>query len=162
MEICIALFILIGGTTAAMTNYSSHSVVGGIKTDSEEIESETISCDKFENDNWMSGSLKTCIVTRKTKFLSVIVYITPTDSSILALDLSFNKELTNLPIDIHNTFPEILAYKASHCSIETISKMNFYNMLQLTELRLNDNQIEKIDSDTFEDLVSLKYLYLSM
>lgn len=86
--------------------------------------------------------------------------ISPRDETIEELDFSLNKKIRFLPIKVARTFSNLLAYFADSCSLTEISKDNFENLVNLTTLSLRENQTERIASDTFEDLKSLRGLYL--
>lgn len=83
------------------------------------------------------------------------------DNQIDGIDFSENKRIVFLPILVHETFPNLIGYYAFHCSIREISKKNFDKLSRLEDLNLNSNHIERIKSDTFEDLVSLTQLHIS-
>lgn len=72
-----------------------------------------------------------------------------------------NKAIKFLPIKISESFPNLVALDAQYCSLTEITYENFAGLDQLAGLYLTKNAIEKIDYDTFKDLVSLKELNLS-
>lgn len=63
-------------------------------------------------------------------------------------------------IRLDETFSALSVIHAVNCSIKALSKTNFRNLNRFNALYLRWNQIEKIASDTFQDLVSLKHLGL--
>jgi Leucine-rich repeat (LRR) protein len=75
-------------------------------------------------------------------------------------NFNYNKKIFYLPIDVAEKFPYLTVYGASDCSVKEISKLNFNGLKNLNILELSNNQIEKIDSDTFQDLVALEKLDL--
>lgn len=83
------------------------------------------------------------------------------DDSVQFLSLLFNKKIFFLPVNVSQSFPNLLIYHAGHCSIETIKKINFEAMSTLRWLFLDGNQLERIDSDTFDDLTDLIRLEMS-
>lgn len=80
--------------------------------------------------------------------------------SVEGLTFSFNRKIFFLPENVNNNFPNLKIYFAENCSIKAISKENFEGLNKLKILRLLFNQIEKISSETFNDLVAIEYLYL--
>lgn len=76
--------------------------------------------------------------------------------------LSFfqNSEISFLPIEIHEKMPNLNKITAFLCSISKISKKNFSKLTKVLFLDLRYNKIEKIQSDTFEDLLELKTVWL--
>lgn len=71
-----------------------------------------------------------------------------------------NKNILFLPIELASSFPNLIAYTASNNFVSSIGKQHFENLRMLKELRLNENQIEVVARDTFEDLISLQWLNL--
>lgn len=71
-----------------------------------------------------------------------------------------NVQLNYLPTDVGERFPNVKIFDAGSCSIKAISKANFKKMGNLRTLWLGYNQIEEIHRGTFEDLKSLKSLFL--
>lgn len=82
------------------------------------------------------------------------------DGSIEAFTFESNKNVFYLPIMVGEKFPKLLSYYA-RCSIKELFRENFMGLNQLQGLRLDYNQIEKISSDTFVDLTSLRMIRLS-
>jgi Leucine rich repeat len=83
------------------------------------------------------------------------------DDSIEALHLDINKLVFYLPEKVDTNFKNLVIYEANGCSIKNISNQNFKGLIKLCALLLENNQIEKILSDTFKDLKELQYLWLS-
>lgn len=83
------------------------------------------------------------------------------DDSLNGLTFYGNKKVYFLPINLAKSFPKLVAYGADECSIKIISKDNFKALNKLTYLGLQDNFIERIQTNTFEDLTSLEGLTLS-
>lgn len=100
------------------------------------------------------------------------------ESYIDAPDFTFTKNLTYaefeqlvianqrlvefLPISVHEQFPRLINYKVSNTPILKIAKKNFEKLDKLKVLVLTNNRIESIKSDTFEDLVNLERIQISM
>jgi Leucine-rich repeat (LRR) protein len=114
------------------------------------------------NENWWPvGGVKTCEMRNSTSIPGDGYKVYPRDESITGLDFDDNNKISFLPIKVHETFPNLLLYTASKCSLTKITKKNFEGLSKLKGLWLGTNQITTINDDTFEDLVSLKRLYLS-
>ena len=69
-----------------------------------------------------------------------------------------NRKIKHLPKLVDKSFPNLLAYGTNRLSLTTIKKSNFKGLFKLKGLWLNDNKIEIVLSDAFEDLISLKTL----
>lgn len=127
-----------------------------------QLRSAEIRCEKKENYNWhIVGSAKACFMNSATTINSTGLTITPRDETIGGLHLQSNQKVRFLPEKVSETFPNFLAYYAYGCSLTEVSKIHFENLVKLRVLQLSGNQIEKIPSNTFEDLKSLEYLDLS-
>lgn len=85
----------------------------------------------------------------------------PKDESITGIFYQLNKKISYLPSQLHEIFPNLIALTAHRCSVKAVTRENFRNLNKLKGLWLSYNQIEKIYSDTFEDLISLETLDLS-
>lgn len=72
-----------------------------------------------------------------------------------------NKNIFFLPVDVSKTFSNLVVLKAWDCSLTTISRENFRGLGKLQFLDLETNQISKITRDTFRDLESLEWIWLS-
>jgi Leucine-rich repeat (LRR) protein len=127
------------------------------------LEAKEISCESvLELDLWVTGkTVKSCQIEEATVINTQDVTIASSDKSITGLYMSENKKIVLLPVRVDEVFPNLLAYSAERCSIKEISKENFAGLTNLKQLVLNHNQIERIISDTFEDLASLQLLFLS-
>lgn len=75
--------------------------------------------------------------------------------------MKYNKHIFYLPTNLDESFPDLIEIKAFSCNVKSIHKKNFKNLRKLKGLYLNNNQIEKISTNTFEDLQSLERLFLS-
>lgn len=78
----------------------------------------------------------------------------------VALDLQHNKKVFYLPIDVFETYPDLQAYAANDCSVKKVNRRNFMQLTKMLVIWLTRNLIEKIPSDTFEDLTLLVELQL--
>lgn len=90
--------------------------------------------------------------------------ILPVDESVQAgvqgLTFNGNMLIKFLPVKISETFPDLLAYSASRCSLTAMNKANFEGLLNLKVLYLYQNQITAINNETFENLIALERLTL--
>jgi Leucine rich repeat len=127
------------------------------------LNAKEISCESvLELDLWVTGkTVKSCQIEEATVINTQDVTIAPRDKSITGLYMSENKKIVLLPVRVAQTFPNLLAYSAERCTIKRIWKKNFVRLKKLKQLVLNHNQIERIISGTFEDLISLQLLFLS-
>lgn len=108
-----------------------------------------------------SGDRDCCLMNRMTSIHSENLRISAKRRDFIkGLNLFRNQRIQFLPVYINLKFPKIIRLEATGCSINKISKDNFQGLFQLYELNLDENFIEKIRSDTFEDLTSLKYIHL--
>lgn len=146
----------------------------------EEAEKKIL-CEPIETAFWdFIGYLKTCRMWGASRAINSTGFkILPKNEAVGAVNFNTNEKIEFLPVDVHESFPNLKVYAASmnkfmfwklqasdrffldQCSFLTISKENFESLTQLRVLNLELNQIEKISSDTFEDLISLQYLNLS-
>lgn len=82
------------------------------------------------------------------------------DTNVGTLLFQGNREIYFLPINIAEKFVNLKLYNAADCSIEIIRKENFKALRNMRQLHLNRNRIEKVASDTFEDMTELELVYL--
>lgn len=82
------------------------------------------------------------------------------DETVGYLHFFNNKKIQFLPEYPAKNFPNLIVYRAWACAIEKVFKVNFENLNKLRLLDLKTNQLERIESDTFEDLISLDFLDL--
>lgn len=124
------------------------------------IEAKEINCESVSNSEWDVGFLMNCWMQSKTVINETNVELSIHNQSITGLNFDGNKNISLLPIRVYQNFPNLLAYSAASCSLKVISKANFINLTKLKQLRLFNNQLEKIPSDAFEDLESLDNIIL--
>lgn len=78
------------------------------------------------------------------------------------ISIVFQRNIEFLPISVYKNFPTLRMYFVKNTPVRKISKKNFEKLNQLVALTLMSNEIEVIRSDTFEDLISLQILMISM
>jgi Leucine-rich repeat (LRR) protein len=104
---------------------------------------------------------KTCFMNKTSVINSTDSTISKLhDESIARLDFFTNQNIVYLPINVNENFPKLAFYNAQNCSVKSISKENFNGLFELKKLYLDNNEITKIASDTFNDLVLLEWLTL--
>lgn len=104
---------------------------------------------------------KCCQMNLETKISSNDVAIDwPRDDTIELLWLTGNRGIEYLPVKVYRNFPKLGFYWAGHCAITEISKKNFEQLKNLQWVALQDNQIERISSNTFEGLDELRQVFL--
>ena len=121
---------------------------------------DQVSCERIENYDFGYESWKICFMDDTTEINSADTTITARDESVEGFWLWVNKKIKFLPIDVSEKFPNLLGLSAYSCSLTTVSKANFKGLSKLRYLNLGYNQIEKIRSDVFSDLVSLEQLHM--
>lgn len=126
------------------------------------VEADIISCRSLSITNWNEvGEQKTCDLSISTTIVvDNMSFEGEADTTIGALDLRTNGPITFLPIDIDKKFPALVLYESCCGSIKTIAKKNFKSLISLRWLNLGDNQIDRIPSDTFEDMKALEWIEL--
>lgn len=119
-------------------------------------------CEKIENISWSSptvGSESTCYMHSSTTIDSPGFEISTRNDSIKGLYFESNKNVSYLLVKVDEKFPNLLAY-GGNAPIKEITRENFRRLLKLKVLILRSSRIEKISSDTFDDLVALEHLFL--
>lgn len=122
-----------------------------------------VPCENIGPESWSGlGDLRTCYMNGLTDIDAPDSEIsTPKDENLRGLRCNGNRNIDFLPVGVSTKFPNLIGYDASLCSIKTIKKANFRNLNKLKQIYLNGNQIELINSDTFEGLTELGLIYLS-
>lgn len=123
-----------------------------------------IFCESILNEgSWPHvGVIRICLMRESTSIFAKDVETIPKlDDSVIGLSFYGNKKIHFPPLGIDKTFSNLQAYNFESCSVESVSRQAFANLRNLRVLWLNDNQIEGIPSDSFDDLLSLEWLYLS-
>lgn len=132
------------------------------------IETETakkqIACETFVNDvdSWPHvGVLRICLMVKTTSiFMKDVQTVANPDESVTGLSFFENKKIHFPPLGVDKSFPNLEAYDFEFCSLGSISRLAFKNLRKLKVLWLNNNELEQIPSDSFEDLIALEWLYL--
>jgi Leucine rich repeat len=126
--------------------------------------SNAVPCEVVSASGWRDHvkEAETCWMDKLTSIDSKEMTIAiDRDETIEGLSFWCNLKIKFLPIQVNEKFPNLLAYQASFCSVKEISKDHFKGLTKLKLLHLEGNQIEKVSTDTFEDLVALEGLDLS-
>jgi hypothetical protein len=112
---------------------------------------------------WVSpvGTLKTCFMQLSTSINSVQAIFFPIkDESMFALTFWGNENIFFLPRKVNEKFPNLSTYNAGSTSIKQILQHDFIGLIKLRVLFLHFNQIEIIESTTFEGLNALEIIWL--
>ena len=124
-----------------------------------------IVCGRIEYMDWKVvdevEKLGSCMILENTTINGSDVIISTKSQNILALYFYPNLLMFHLPTKVAESFPNLVFYKATLNSVMEISNKNFKNLYEMRHLDLSNNQIEKIYSDTFEDLINLEIILLS-
>ena len=81
--------------------------------------------------------------------------------SVQGFIIKHNTEVNFLPENIAQSFPGLIAYSVSYCTIRTVNGDHFKGLNKLEILNLQHNEIESIDGDSFKELKKLKEFRLS-
>lgn len=122
-----------------------------------------IPCEKIDYFEFFTidiDDVKTCDMAKDTEINSTGFEISTSDPSVLALSFDENPYIQFLPENTAKKFINLEVYTAGMCSIHSVSKANFKDLNNLRFLLLSFNAIEKIDDNTFEDLILLEHLWL--
>lgn len=114
-----------------------------------EIDRKNLSCCELESGSVINAFDYSFVPEPKYRTLNVLSIINQRDVKLL-------------PILLHERFPGLKIYNIENTSIQKISKKNFEHLHELKELILIENQIEVIKSDTFEDLINVEKIRISM
>lgn len=123
------------------------------------IATEEVNCEKIYN----TGKIKYCILDSWTTIDTDNVTIgNRMQKEFNTFQLNHNRRISFLPIKIYEKMPNLESYLAVECSITQIFKKNFEKLDRLVNLYLSGNQIEKIPSNTFEDLLEIEEILLGI
>jgi Leucine-rich repeat (LRR) protein len=128
----------------------------------ENVTAKEVSCEEVVDRDWgdLVGWVKICGMQTITVINESNITIAMRDDKMGGLTLGSNRNINYLPVLVVEKFPNLLAFYAIDCNIKEISKKNFAGLNKLKLLQLHGNQIKKINSDTFEDLILLENLSL--
>jgi uncharacterized protein YjiK len=125
------------------------------------VTSFDVICEKALTYEWkFAGRHFTCDMKTKVTIDTNDFEILNINDDITGLNFDHNKNIEFLPVEFGRNFESLEALSAFGCSIKTIIKANFAHLSQLKYLSLEKNKIERINSDTFEDLEGLEHLRL--
>lgn len=122
----------------------------------------SITCGSVRDHSEISalGELRTCFVGADATIDSRNFQLTDKNETYKGLSFGSNKKVSYLPLYVGDQLPNLLVYVGASCSVRSISKENFKNLKKLKALVLDNNKIEKLFSDTFEDLIALEHIDL--
>lgn len=125
------------------------------------VKAKEISCEAINHGEWEDpvGGVKTCRIPT-TGIIEPQVTFSGYDESMGALTFDTNPKIYYLPVQVALKFPNLMAYDANSGFIKVVTKQHFRGLTKLKALSLQNNQIEKIPNDTFEDAKALKIIYL--
>jgi hypothetical protein len=126
--------------------------------------SNSHSCSGIEMYRWRDvGNQNTCWIAGSISFSSPGYKINSSrDETVTGFIAQSLKNMFYLPDSPYEIFPYLQAYSSRGSAVKEISAANFKKLKKLRLLYLDQNQIEKINSDTFNDLESLEWLNLGM
>lgn len=120
-----------------------------------------LTCEVVEVRDWnFGGPQNTCVMDRQTVIDALGRKISTMNVDLKGLTFGGNKKIKFLPENVNEIFPNLVTFGAEACSLKIITKENFKMLTKLQALHLEGNGIEAIDNNTFEDLASLKWLFL--
>lgn len=82
------------------------------------------------------------------------------NNDVIGISFDKNTNVQFLPINVYESFPDLIIYGASYCRIQAVIKENFQLLNKLTHIHLSGNKIETIPGNLFEGLESLKKIFL--
>ncbi|KAG5668400.1 hypothetical protein PVAND_016340 [Polypedilum vanderplanki] len=88
-----------------------------------------------------------------------IVYI---NNNCVTVQCGSKQNVKYLPINVYKSFPNIIAYYAVSYSIKHVMRKHFEKLNYLQFFDLQDNLIDAIDEDSFDDLTELKYIIFAV
>lgn len=83
-----------------------------------------------------------------------------TSTDVTWFDISENKNVKFLPLNVFRKFPNLKIYYAFKSGVMEIHQNNFFGAGKLQGLWLDHNEIATIESGSFDELQALKWLYL--
>ena len=105
--------------------------------------------------------LWTFSISSESKILNENVKIPENKSlCVKALSQKYSENTEYLPVNVDQTFPNLVVYEFENCHIKKIGYANLKNLKNLQLINLESNQISSITSSAFNDTPILKYLNL--
>lgn len=83
------------------------------------------------------------------------------NTQVKVLDTRNNPQVTFLPVNVHEKFPNLVQFKVKYCSLKKITAENFKDLKKLEVLKLSSNHIDFIAEGSFNSLMELRVLDLS-
>jgi hypothetical protein len=105
-------------------------------------------------------TLKSCRIVGKVNFMEDFVLSSDPDPEVTELYGEDNPDISFLPINMYEIYPNLKSISFSRCDIWKFSNTTFANLTSIIRIALNNNDIDWIEDGIFDDLVNLKYLYL--
>lgn len=128
-----------------------------------EAESTVKALCKISGDKWTwngeSQSFKTCFPNVTQIDYQDFIISPVSKSTILGVRIENKKNIKFLPINLNRSFPKLIAFQASNCSIISV-EIQFKGLSQLEYLNLNGNEIKNVTNDAFKGLNNLEFLSL--
>lgn len=113
--------------------------------------------------NWFNNTPRCCELDHEA-YIDSPDYSFVADSNYTKLEvlyIRYQRNIDFLPVSVHEVFPNLKFYFIINVPVQKIFKKNFEMMTDLVQLYLLSNQIEVIKSNTFEDLINLRRIYIS-
>jgi Leucine rich repeat len=124
------------------------------------VKSTEVACESVKVSTHFDKTRKYCLMDETTVIVLQNVKISTHDSLVETLKFIGNRNISYLPVNVDKSFPNLIFFGASHCSVLEVSANNFKGLNKLNDLWLDHNQIETIANGTFEGLKDLKHLFL--
>lgn len=85
----------------------------------------------------------------------------PRNDDVDHFEFGDNRKVEYLPINIHDTFPNLAIFNAYACSLKSVSYQHFRGLNKLRQLSLSRNELTSLDEHTFDDLGRVLHLHLT-
>lgn len=123
---------------------------------------KTISCEYISSFDYKSKTfIKECYMFNTSSIDALDTIFFTRDNAMESVAMDHNKKIFYLPLKIGDAFINLVTLRAGNCSIKEVSRQNFIGSRNLKYLNLEHNQINKVESGTFESLTTLNELYLA-
>lgn len=107
-----------------------------------------------------NNEFKTCFIKHQAISNQEIFISTERKLSVEELVIESEKSVNFIPENVGTKFPELILFKVTNCSVNSLSDKNFKGLYKLNDLLLGNNQIEFIDEKAFLDNFELVHLSL--